>query len=64
MQLRLAQHIVRKGWVVVLHTTNLPVMQSQLYRSKKAAERAALERIIVHPDLIGRLTVERGEERV
>lgn len=64
LSLRMAQWIVRKGWVVILHTENLPPMESQLYRSKKAAERAAAERVIVHPELIGRLTVERGEERI
>lgn len=64
LSLRMEQWIVRKGWVVVLHTENLPDMKSQVYRSKKMAERAAAERVMARPELIGRLSVERGEENV
>jgi hypothetical protein len=58
------QQLVRKGWVVVLHSPPLPPMKSQVYRSKRAAEQAATERIMTHPELIGRITVERDEEKI
>lgn len=54
----------KKGWVVVLRTTNLPDMKSQIYMSRELAERAAAERVMAHPELIGRISVERGEEKL
>lgn len=64
LSLRLEHHIVRKGWVIVLHTPNLQDMKSQVYRSKKVAERFAAERVMAHPELIGRIFVERGEQKL
>lgn len=64
LELRTELLLIRKGWVVVLHTPNIPDMKSQVYRSKKAAELAAVERVMARPELIGRLSVERGEEKV
>jgi hypothetical protein len=33
------------------------------FRSKRAAERFATEQVMVHPDLIGGITVEPDEEK-
>lgn len=64
LQLRMAQHIVRRGWVVVMHVGGFLKEISAVYRSKRVAEREAMRRIIESPELIGMISVQRGEERL